>query len=588
MVSPVGMFAEQAVDFIEQYFGWLLGAISEVLTWPLNLLEGVLCGMSPVLFMVILIAVSLLITRRLSTTLFAGISFCIIYWMGYWESAMITLSMVIISALVAITIGIPLGIWSAKSETANPVIKALMDFMQTMPAFVYLIPAVIFFGLGMVPGVVATVIFAMPPIVRLTNLGIRQVPAEMNEVADAFGSTGWQKLTKVQMPEATPSIMAGINQCIMLSLSMVVISAMIGCEGLGQDIVYALSRVDVALGFEAGLAVVLIAMVLDRLTQALNRNAGGMKRAEPAGRTKRRKVTAMKIGAVLAVLILLVAGAAAFHTDDGNNAGITKMGTVLDSGAQCGLAVPTYAAKEYGLEYISDLEEYADNFDYEIVGIDAGAGIMSSTENAINQYGLSSFKLVSSSESGMLTSLKNAYASEKAIVVTMWTPHWANGVYDLTFLKDPDLAYGEAESIESWGRPGLVSDDPVIAQVLSNYEYSTAEFNDLLSYIDSSGDTSAAVEQWTEAHQDLLAKWLAGTEYKAGRGEITIGLVNWADAIGSSNVLKYVIEKYVGYDVELTELNVGVMYQGLSDGEIDLITTAWLPITHAQYIEKYA
>jgi len=588
MVSPIGLFAEQVVNFIEQYFGWLLNVISEVLNWPLNVLEDVLCGMGPMLFMVVLIVVSLLITKRLTITIFAGISFYVVYWMGYWGSAMITLSMVIVSALVAILIGIPLGIWAAKSETANPLIKALMDFMQTMPAFVYLIPAVIFFGLGMVPGVVATVIFAMPPIVRLTNLGIRQVPAEMNEVADAFGSTGWQKLTKVQMPEATPSIMAGVNQCIMLSLSMVVISAMIGCEGLGQDIVYALSRVDVALGFEAGLAVVLIAMVLDRLTQSLNRNAGGIKGTKPVSLAKRSKNVPLKVGAVLIVLTLLVAGAVIFHTDDEDNAGITKMGTVLDGGAQCGLAVPTYIAEEYGLEYISDLEEYADDFDDEIVGIDAGAGIMSSTMNAMNQYDLSSFKLISSSESGMLTSLKNAYESEKAIVVTMWTPHWANGVYDLTFLKDPSLVYGEAESIESWGRSNLALDDPLIAHVLSNYEYSLVEFNDLLSFIDSSGDATEAVEQWTESHPDLLAKWLGGTEYKADREEITIGLVNWADSIGSSSVLKYVLEKYVGYDVNLVELNVGVMYQGLSDSKIDFITTAWLPITHAQYIEKYA
>lgn len=143
-----------------------------------------------------------------------------------------------------------------------------MDFMQTMPAFVYLIPAVIFFGLGLAPGIVATIIFAMPPAVRLTNLGIRQVPKEMNEVADSFGSSGWQKLTKVQLPIAMPSIMAGVNQCIMLSLSMVVIAAMIGAGGLGLDIVTALSTVDVAKGFEAGLAVVIIAMILDRLTQS--------------------------------------------------------------------------------------------------------------------------------------------------------------------------------------------------------------------------------------------------------------------------------------------------------------------------------
>lgn len=268
MVSPVGIFAEDLVNFIEKYFGWLLNLFSDILNWPLEVLGDVLYNIDPMVFIVILFVISILITKRIVAPILISAAFYFIYWMGYWDSAMITLNMVLVSAFVAILMAIPLGIWSARSERANPIIKALMDFMQTMPAFVYLIPAVIFFGLGIVPGVVATVIFAMPPVVRLTNLGIRQVSKEMNEVADSFGSTEFQKLTKVQIPAAMPSIMAGINQCIMLSLSMVVITAMIGGGGLGQDIVYALSRVDVAMGFEAGLAVVLIAMVLDRLTQA--------------------------------------------------------------------------------------------------------------------------------------------------------------------------------------------------------------------------------------------------------------------------------------------------------------------------------
>ena len=268
MASPIGAFAEELVDFIEHFFGWLLTLFSDILDLVLDFVGSILTYLDPIIFIPVLVIVSLLITKRLFMSLLIGAAFYIIYWMGYWNSAMATLNMVLVATLVAVVLAVPLGIWAADSEKANPVIKALMDFMQTMPAFVYLIPAVIFFGLGVVPGVVATVIFAMPPVVRLTNLGIRQVPPEMNEVADAFGSTGWQKLTKVQMPIAMPSIMAGINQCIMLSLSMVVIAAMIGGGGLGGDIVYALSRIDIAVGFEAGLAVVLIAMTLDRLTQS--------------------------------------------------------------------------------------------------------------------------------------------------------------------------------------------------------------------------------------------------------------------------------------------------------------------------------
>ncbi|MDN5357601.1 MAG: glycine betaine/proline transport system permease protein [Candidatus Methanomethylophilaceae archaeon] len=273
MSSLVGVFAEELVDFVEYYFSWLLTLFKEILDLALELLGYVLTYPGPALFILVLICISILITKRIVLPLLIGASFYIIWWMGYWDSSMVTLNMVLVAAAVAVIIAVPLGIWAADSENAHPVIMALMDFMQTMPAFVYLIPAVIFFGLGAVPGVIATVIFAMPPVVRLTDLGIRQVPSEMNEVADAFGSTKWQKLTKVQLPIAMPSIMAGINQCIMLSLSMVVIAAMIGGGGLGGDIVYALSRIDIAMGFEAGLAVVLIAVALDRLTQSFKEKA---------------------------------------------------------------------------------------------------------------------------------------------------------------------------------------------------------------------------------------------------------------------------------------------------------------------------
>ncbi|MCA9704156.1 MAG: ABC transporter permease subunit, partial [Methanolinea sp.] len=146
-------------------------------------------------------------------------------------------------------------------------------FMQTMPSFVYLIPAVIFFGLGNVPGIVATVIFAMPPAIRLTNLGIRQIPKELNEVADSFGATTMQKLVKVQLPVAMPTIMAGVNQCIMLALSMTVIAAMIGALGLGYQVLVGIQRVDIGTGFEAGLAIVIIAIILDRITQNLTRSS---------------------------------------------------------------------------------------------------------------------------------------------------------------------------------------------------------------------------------------------------------------------------------------------------------------------------
>ncbi len=267
-MSEVGVWAERGVDFVSDNLDWFLTGLDNLLDWALSGLGGFLSGLPPALFIMMAFVVSLLITKRAMLSVLVGFAFYIIYWMGYWPSAMITLNMTLIATLLAVLIGIPLGIAAAKSDRINPYIKVVLDFMQTMPAFVYLIPAVVFFGLGLVPGVIATVIFALPPAARFTNLGIRQVAEEMDEVAESFGSNASQKLTMVQLPIAMPTIMGGVNQTIMLSLSMVVIAALIGGGGLGEDIVRSLSRVDVGMGVEAGLAIVLIAMILDRLTQS--------------------------------------------------------------------------------------------------------------------------------------------------------------------------------------------------------------------------------------------------------------------------------------------------------------------------------
>ena len=204
-------------------------------------------------------------------TVRGGLGAALIDNMGLWDLSMLTLSLVLVAAGAAILTGVPLGIMSSRNARVEAVVKVFLDFMQTMPSFVYLIPVVIFFGLGNVPGMIATVVFALPPVVRLTNLGIRQVPVEMNEVADSFGSSKLQKLMNVQLPVALPSIRAGINQCVMLSLSMVVIASMIGARGLGYNVLVSIQRIDVAMGFEAGLAIVILAIILDRISQ----NIGG-------------------------------------------------------------------------------------------------------------------------------------------------------------------------------------------------------------------------------------------------------------------------------------------------------------------------
>jgi len=265
---PVGKAAEVLVDQIDTHLGWLLDGASDGLRFLVGGFEDILLLIpAPILILLAGILVWL-VTRR--DTWLAGLTvvgLLLIWNLGLWNLAMLTLALVVVSTVLALAIAIPLGIAAAGSETLNALLKPVLDFMQTMPSFVYLIPAVIFFGLGSVPGIIATVVFAMPPALRLTNLGIRQVPRELIEVADAFGSTPRQKLFKVQLPVALPTIMAGMNQCIMLALSMTVIASMIGAGGLGYQVLVGIQRVDIGMGFEAGLAIVIIAIILDRITQ---------------------------------------------------------------------------------------------------------------------------------------------------------------------------------------------------------------------------------------------------------------------------------------------------------------------------------
>ncbi|MGY4802477.1 ABC transporter permease [Teichococcus aerofrigidensis] len=269
----IGEGADAVVNYVLDHFTPALDAIAAVIGFVTG---GIQSGLHllPAPAMIAIIALLALWRVGWRFAVFAVAALLLITGMGLWDRMMETLGLVLAATVIAIVMGVPLGIAMARSGLGQMLLRPTLDLMQTMPAFVYLIPAAMFFGLGAVPGTIATVIFAMPPVVRLTNLGIRQVHAEFIEAGLAFGCTPSQLLWKVQIPNALPSIMAGINQTIMLSLSMVVIASMIGAGGLGNTVLTGIQRLDVGTGFEGGLAVVVLAVLLDRITQSFGQQEG--------------------------------------------------------------------------------------------------------------------------------------------------------------------------------------------------------------------------------------------------------------------------------------------------------------------------
>lgn len=265
---PLGKGVEWLEDWLTIYFGPFFGFIHAVIGGMVSGIDAALTFL-PAIVLIVLIAALAYWIGKWRMALFAVIGLLLIDNLGLWDPSMQSLALVLTASILAVLIGVPLGVLCAQSRTFQNIATPVLDFMQTMPAFVYLLPAVSFFSLGVVPGVIASIIFAIPPTIRLTNLGIRQVSPELVEAADAFGSTSGQKLFKLQLPIALPTIMAGINQTIMLSLSMVVISSMIGAQGVGAYVYRAVSQAKTGAGFEAGIAIVIIAILLDRLTQKL-------------------------------------------------------------------------------------------------------------------------------------------------------------------------------------------------------------------------------------------------------------------------------------------------------------------------------
>lgn len=269
---PIVKWADIIVEWLRDNAQWFFLPIKNFLKAIVEGLSDGLLLINPLIFVIVMVILTIYITKKIwGLPVFVLFGLLLIQNLGYWEGTMLTLSLILTSSLISIVLGVPLGIWMSRSKIVQDILTPVLDFMQTMPAFVYLIPAVSFFGIGMVPGVIASVIFAMPPVVRLTNLGIRQVSTELIEAADAFGSTSRQKLLKVQLPMAKNTIMAGVNQTIMLALSMVVIASMIGADGLGVEVFRAVTRNEAGQGFASGLAIVILAIILDRITQAVNK-----------------------------------------------------------------------------------------------------------------------------------------------------------------------------------------------------------------------------------------------------------------------------------------------------------------------------
>lgn len=268
---PIAEATEWLTKQITSKFAFLFEPIKEHFGNFMEFTADTLMLIPPIIIIIIVALIAFFVSgKKLGLAVFSIVGLWLIENQGLWEHLMNTFTLVLLASLLSVLIGVPVGILMSKSTTVEAIMKPILDFMQTMPAFVYLIPAVAFFGIGMVPGVFASLIFATPPTVRFTNLGIRQVSKELVEASEAFGSTGIQKLLKVELPMAKATIMAGINQTVMLALSMVVIASMIGAPGLGREVLSALQRAQVGSGFVAGIGIVILAIIIDRFTQSAN------------------------------------------------------------------------------------------------------------------------------------------------------------------------------------------------------------------------------------------------------------------------------------------------------------------------------
>ncbi|MEX1550675.1 ABC transporter permease/substrate binding protein [Enterococcus sp. C50] len=563
-------------DWVETMTEWFTTTFSGLFSFLQTIGQAIMTGITNILlvipapiFILLLTIVAFFISKkRLGLTLFTLIGLWFIYNQGLWTDLMNTVTLVLLSSVISIIIGVPLGILMAKSDKAQSVIKPILDFMQTMPGFVYLIPAVAFFGIGMVPGVFASVIFALPPTVRFTNLGIRQVPKELVEASDSFGSTGWQKLFKLELPLAKNTIMAGINQTTMLSLSMVVIASMIGAPGLGRGVLSALQRAQVGNGFVNGVALVILAIIIDRFTQHLNQPRTKKVSDVAGAKSKKRR------GAIIIATAVILVGAlgvgSVFSSKETKKINLSyvewdtevastnvvgevlrQMGydvtmTPLDNsimwesiakGESDGM-VSAWLPKTHGSQYAQykdqivdlganlkgakvglvvpdymDVDSIADltnQANKKIIGIEPGAGVVNAAENTINTYdNLADWTVETSSSGAMTVALGQAIKKQEPIVITGWSPHWMFAKYELKYLEDPKNGMGSEEQIHTMVRKGLKEDQAEAYKVLDQFNWTKEDMEEVMLEINNGKDPQEAAKTWIENNQDKVASWKA-------------------------------------------------------------------------------
>lgn len=536
---PLGSWVDYIVNWITIAFAGLFSFFTNLTDGFLNLIVDIL-SFGPPILLIILLALLVTYTSRWPLGVFTLCSLLLIDNLGYWESTIQTLAIVLVAGFFTILIGIPVGIWCAQSKTVQKIVTPVLDFMQTMPAFVYLIPSILFFGIGVVPGIVASFIFAIAPTIRMTNLGIQEVPKELIEASNAFGSTSTQKLLKVQLPLATPTILAGVNQSIMLALSMVVTASLVGAPGLGTDVYRAVSQINVGQGFEAGLSIVFIAIILDRITQNIRKPV------------YEHIVSRRIVLSTLGVLIVVAGMILSLPKDTPVNQNTNEIGAKTD---------------------------------YKIIGIEPGAGLMKLTKDAMKDYKLEDWKLVEGSSAAMVAELKKAYANQEPIIITGWSPHWMFSSFNLKYLDDPNGSFGGVEDIHTLVRKDLKQDAPGAYEILDQFNWETTDMENVMVDIANGLDPGKAAEKWINGNQDKIDQWTKGA--KKGNGEkINLVYVAWDTEIASTNVIGKVLEQN-GYNVTLNQVEVGPMFAGIANGSADAMVSAWLPSTHAEYFNTY-